>query len=112
MTNIEKELCKYIFDYCETNGIAADIHFRCFGDENKFYSHDTEFTLECNSYFVDNFNGIEDVKRFFVNYLDAMWEHCESPMDRIALYIEDIVDHDDWYDVIVGGGIFVDKALV
>ena len=45
------------------------------------------------------------------NELDGLDERAKLS-GASKLYIEDIVDHDDWYDVIVGGGIFVDKALV
>ena len=108
MNNFESELQEYIFDYCDMKEIEIDLRFACFGDENKFYTHDTEFSLDCVDYYTEDF---EDIKKFFKHYLDAMWEDCKSPMNRIALYIKDIVDMDSWYEVIVGGGLFKDDAL-
>lgn len=104
----ELELREYIFDYCESKNISIDLRFACFGDINKFYTNDTEFSLVCTNYYTQD---TEDIKQFFANYLDAMWENCEPPFNRIALYIENIVDMDDWYDVIIGGGLFTDEAL-
>lgn len=104
----ELELREYIFDYCESKNISIDLRFACFGDVNKFYTNNTEFVLECLAYYAqDN----EDIKQFFTNYLDIMWENCKLPFNRIALYIKDIVDMDSWYEVIIGGGLFTDEAL-
>lgn len=108
MNNFELELRDYIFDYCITKDIHIDIRFACFGDTNKFYTYNTEFSLDCVSYYADDF---EDIKQFFVTYLDTMLDKSEAPMNRIALYIKDIVDMDGWYDIIVGGGLFMDAAL-
>lgn len=109
MKNFEEELQEYIINYCKTNNILIDLRFQCFGDVNKFYTNDTDFSLECVSYYAEDF---EDIKKFFADYLDVMWENCEQPFNEIALYIKDIVDMDDWYDVVVGGGLFTDKALI
>lgn len=104
----ELELRDYIFDYCDMKNIIIDLRFACFGDRNKFYTYSKEFSLDCVSYYAEDF---EDIKQFFTNYLDVMLENIEAPMNRVALYIEDIVDMDGWYDVIVGGGLFEDDAL-
>lgn len=104
----ELELRDYIFDYCDMKNIIIDLRFACFGDRNKFYTYSKEFSLDCVSYYAEDF---EDIKQFFTNYLDAMLEKCEAPMNRIALYVKDIVDMDSWYEVIVGGGLFEDEAL-
>ena len=109
MNNFELELQEYILDYCDMKEIEIDLRFACFGDENKFYTHDIEFSLDCVGYYTEDF---EDIKKFFKHYLDVMWENCKHPMNRIALYIKDIVDMDSWYEVIVGGGLFEDDALV
>lgn len=108
MNDFELELQKYILDYCNTKEIAIDLRFACFGDENKFYTHDIEFCVDCVDYYTEDF---EDIKNFFRHYLDIMWGDCKRPMNRIALYIKDIVDMDSWYEVIVGGGLFEDEAL-
>lgn len=108
MVGIKKELQEHIFNYSENKNISIDFRFACFGDRNKFYTCGTEFSLNCVNYYANDF---EDIKKFFTDYLDAMLEQLEAPMNRIALYIEDIVDMDGWYDVIVGGGLFEDDAL-
>ena len=104
----ELELRDYIFDYCDTKNIAIDLRFACFGDRNKFYTYSKEFSLDCVSYYIKDF---EDIKQFFTNYLDAMLETCEEPMNRVALYVKDIIDMDGWHEVIVGGGLFEDDAM-
>ena len=103
-----EELKEYIENLCETKNISIDLRFACLGDVNKFYTHNEEFSLDCINYFTEDF---EDIKQFFADYLDLMWSGCEKPMNRIALYIEDIEDMDSWYDVIVGGGLFEDDSL-
>lgn len=109
MTDIFIDVQNHIINYTLTNNIPVDLRFACFGDENKFYTNGTDFSLTCVPYFTDD---IEDIKEFFTLYLDKMWESCTPPMNRLALYIEDIVDMDSWYEVIVGGGIFIDEALL
>ena len=109
MADFESELHEYISDYCCDKNISIDLRFECFGDVNKFYTNDAEFSLDCVNYYTEDF---EDIKKFFSDYLDVMWEKCESPMNRIALYIKDIYDMDGWYDVIVGGGLFTDETLI
>ena len=104
----ELELRDYIFDYCESKNISIDLRFACFGDMNKFYTNNIEFAVDCVNYDADDF---EDIKKFFVHYVDIMWKQCRYPMNRIALYIKDIVDMDGWYEVVVGGGLFTDEAL-
>ncbi len=109
MNDIINELNECIFEHCLMNDISADIRFAHFGNENKFHTNGTDFSLDCLSYYADD---IEDLKQFFVDYIDTLWEHCTPPMNRIALYIKDIVDMDTWYEVIVGAGLFTDEALL
>lgn len=108
MNNFELELQEYIVDYCNINNIPIDIRFACFGDRNEFYTNETEFSLVCNEYYTED--G-EDIKRFFTDYLNIMWENCNPPMNKLALYVKDIVDMDSWYEVVVGGAMFIDEAL-
>lgn len=108
MKCIEKELHEYIYDYCDKKGMPIDLRFRCFGDTNKFYTNDMGFGFNCVSYYAEDF---KDIKNFFRHYLDIMWNHRYHPMNRIGLYIEDIVNMGGWYDVIVGGGLFEDNTL-
>lgn len=102
------ELKEYIENLCETKNIAIDLRFACLGDMNKFYAKDIEFCVDCVNYYTKDF---EDIKSFFRHYLDIMWGNCKHPMNRIALYIEDITNMDGWYDVIVGGCLFEDDGL-
>lgn len=106
--DIIAELQEYIENYCKTKNIQIDLRFACLADMNRFYTNDAEFSLDCVNYYTKDF---EDIKKFFSDYLDVMWEKCELPMNSIALYIKDIVDMDSWYEVIVGGALFTDKAL-
>ena len=107
MENIETKLQEHILIYCQSKNISIDLRFKCFGDANRFYTHDAEFCVDCVAYDTDDF---EDIKKFFVHYVDIMWKR-RYQMNRIALYIEDIVDMDGWYEVVVGGGLFTDEAL-
>lgn len=108
MKNIESELQEYIFNYCNEKNMSIDLRFACFGDENKFYMNNKEFSVSCVGYYTED---IRDIKQFFIRYLDHMWEDCKYPINRTALYIKDIVNMDSWYEVIVGGCLFVDDAL-
>ena len=108
MVNIEKELQEYIFNYCESKNMSIDLRFACFGDRNKFYTYSKEFSLYCVSYYVKNF---KDIEQFFTDYLDIMLEERKSLTNRIALFVEDIIDRCSWYEVIVGGCLVVDDAL-
>lgn len=109
MNNITYELQECIFEHCLINNISADIRFECFGDENKFYTNGTDFSLGCISYHTGD---AEETKEFFLDFLDELWKNCKHPMNRIALYIEDIIDMGDCYDVSVGAGMFTDEALL
>ena len=108
MKNIELELKEYILNYCITNNIQIDIRFACFGDNNKFYTDRTEFSVSCLSYGI---RDLEDIKQFLVDYLEKMLKNCKYPINRVALYIKDILCMDRGYEVIVGGCLFVDDAL-
>lgn len=108
MKNIELELQEHIHNYCDAKNMSIDLRFACFGDKNKFYTNNKEFSVSYCGYYAEN---IEDIKRFFIHYLDNIWEDCKYPINRTALYIKDIVDMDNWYEVIVGGCLFVDDAL-
>ena len=107
--DFKSTLKEYLVNYCEGKNISIDMRFRWYGDDNKFYSYDTPFSLDVNEYYTDD---LEDIKQFFAVYLDTLWEHCTSPMNRIALYVQDIVDMDGWYNVIIGGGLFIDDTLL
>ena len=107
--DFKSNLQKYLINYCDEKNISVEMHFRWYGDENKFYSYGTPFSLDCNEYDADS---TEDVKHFLTEYLDILQEHCTSPMNRIALYVQDIVDMDGWYNVIIGGGLFIDDTLL
>ena len=102
------EMQEYLYELCKNKGISADIRFKWLGDINRFYTCNKEFSLDCMSYYAKDIN---DVKNFFDIYLDNLYEYCEHPINSIALYIEDIVDMNGWYDVIVGGCLFVDDAI-
>ena len=108
MKCIEKELYEYICDYCNKKDIPIDLRFRCFGDENKFYTHDIEFGYNCVNYYTKDF---QDIQNFFRHYIDIMWSQRYHSVNRIGLYIENIIDMDGWHDVIVGGGLFEDDTL-
>ena len=107
MKNFELELQEHILNYCASKNISIDLRFKCFGDENKFYTNDTEFSADCVEYYA---NGHEEIKRFLIEYIDIMWKNCNPPMNRIALYVEDIADMGGWYNMIIGGGLFEDRA--
>ena len=96
-----------IFDWCHQNGIWIDLRWKCFGDRNKFYTNNEEFTVKCTHYLATN---LDDVKDLITMYIESIWEYIEHPNNRMVLYIEDIVDNDSWYDVVMGGFLFRDDA--
>ena len=108
MKSMELELQEYIHNYCDEKNMSIDLRFACFGDENKFYMNNEEFSVICISYYTYDF---EDVKKFCIDYLNHEWKHYEYPYNRTALYIQDIIYIDGWYEVLVGGRLFVDDTL-
>ena len=105
---IEQELNEYICDLCEEKGIPLEIRWRGLGDDCTFYRDGQEFTIACLSWRVDN---IEDIKHFIVDYIEDIWddEECWEGVSRsdcrVAIYVMDIIDMNDWYVVSFGGSI-------
>lgn len=112
MKYFEEELREYIYDLCETKSISPpDFRFRCFGDMNKFWSSSTNsyFKLNCVSYYASD---KEDVKTLVSHIIDVLWEQAAQPNHRVALYLENIVGHGNWIDVVIGSCLFEDDALL
>lgn len=107
MKNFELELQEHILNYCGSKNIPLDLRFKCFGDENKFYTNDTEFSADCVEYYA---NSLADITVFFTTSIDAMWEKCNPPMNKVGLYVEDIADMGGWYNITIGGALFTDQA--
>ena len=111
MKIFEDEVQEYIINYCETNNVAIDLRFRCFADINKFWSGKTNtcFELECVNYYA---HDTEDIKTLVSCLIDVLWEQATQPSNRIALYIQNIVDHDCWVDVAIGSCLFEDDKKI
>lgn len=103
---MEEMLQKYIYDLCATENILIDLRFASLGDENMFYEEVSgEFPVSCEDYHVEN---IEEVKKLIANtYLVRLWQHAR-PNQKIALYIRNIVNTGNGYNVSVGGSLFKD----
>lgn len=101
---------EYIYTLCESKNIPIDLRFHYFADMNKFWSNKTNsyFEIGCVNYYASN---IEDIKILISNIIDVLWGQATQPNHKIALYIEDIVDMNDWFDVCIGGCLFEDDAL-
>lgn len=98
---IEEDLQNYICDLCDKENISIDLRFACFGDINIFYEEEHgSFYIECEHYHVDN---ILEVKKLIVNtYIVRLWQHS-TKHQMIALYISDVINTGNGYNVIVGG---------
>lgn len=98
---LEEDLQNYICDLCDTENILIDIRFACLGDENLFYEEKSGcFPIRCEHYHVDN---ISEVKKLITNtYLVRLWQQAKSNQ-MIALYIRDIINTGNGYNVVVGG---------
>jgi len=107
----DMEIYEYIYNLCESKNIPIDCRFGCFGDTNEFYNcvNNKVFLIDCDSYYAKDIN---DVKQFFVDLIECLWKTFTRPNHRIALYVEEIVDKDGWYDVIVGSCLFEDNSLL
>lgn len=103
--NIEKRLNEYIYNLCETEGIYVDCRFACFGDVNKFYNNNTSFVVQCEHYHVDD---VKQIELLINTYLVRLWQHA-YPNQSIALYIKDIVNTGNGYNVVIGGCLFYDN---
>ena len=84
-----------------TKNISIDLRFAYFGDENMFYEKEHGgFHVGCEHYHVDN---ISEVKNLIVNtYIIRLWQHS-TKNQMIALYISDVINTGNGYNVIVGG---------
>ena len=102
--NFEEELQDYICDLCDTEKISVDLRFACFGDVNMFYEEEKGgFPIRCEHYHVDN---VSEVKKLIVNtYLVRLWQQAKSHQ-MVALYIRDVVNTGNGYNVTVGGQLF------
>lgn len=101
-------LQKYIYDLCATENIKIDLRFASLGDENLFYEEGKDaFPIRCEHYHVEN---IEEVKKLIANtYLVRLWQQSR-PNQKIALYIRDIVNTGNGYNVVIGGNLFEDLS--
>ena len=99
-------LQKYINDLCATENIKIDLRFASLGDENLFYEDGKDaFPLRRDHYHVEN---IEEVKKLIANtYLVRLWQQAK-PDQKIALYVRNIVNTGNGYNVSVGGDLFKD----
>ena len=103
---MEEMLQKYIDDLCATENIKIDLRFASLGDENLFYEDGKDaFPLRRDHYHVEN---IEEVKKLIANtYLVRLWQQAK-PKQKIALYIGNIVNTGNGYNVSVGGDLIKD----
>lgn len=106
---MEEMLQKYIEDLCATENIKIDLRFASLGDENLFYKDGKDaFPLRCDHYHVEN---IEEVKKLIANtYLVRLWQQAK-PNQKIALYVRNIVNTGNGYNVSVGGDLFKDFTI-
>lgn len=112
MKSFEMELQDYIYDLCTTKHIPSpDLRFRCFGDVNKFWSSKTNsyFKLDCLNYYASD---IEDVKILVFRIIDILWEQVAQPNQRVALYLENIIDKGSWVNVTIGSCLFEDDTVL
>ena len=112
MRSFEEKLQEYLWILCKTKNIPpVDLRFKCFGDENKFWSSKDNlyFNVSCESYYASN---TEDVKTLISHIIDTLWEYATSPNHRVALYIEKITHMETWVDVTIGGCLFEDDTVL
>lgn len=103
MKAIMPKLYDNIIAHCEENNIPIDCRLACFGDTDEFVSHDIAFCTDLIDYAVDKCNNVQ---QFIIDYIDILWEYCTPPCNRIAFYLEDIIDMGDWYAVVMGAALF------
>ena len=99
-----------IFTHCDENNIHIDCRFAWFGDTNRFITNPSSdsFKLDTTIYEAQN---PADVESFIIEYIDILWQHCEPPYNKMALYLEDIIKKDGWYEIVMGGAIFEEGAM-
>lgn len=88
MTNIYDTIHSTILSHCEHNHISIECHFKCYGDENSFWSERSFefFPTTCITYEVDDCG----LTQFVTDYIDIVWSNCESPCNTIAFYLDNI----------------------
>lgn len=99
------EIQDHINDFWAKENIATVISWGCLGHLNSFYIDGKLTPLECTGHYASD---IQDIKIFFEHYITSLWEYATLPRHSVALHIEDIIDMDGWYNVIVGGCLFED----
>lgn len=112
MRSFEEELQEYISALCEIKNIApVDLRFRCYGDENKFWSSkdNVYFEVDCVHYHARDTRNVKD---FISDVIDVLWEYAAQPNHRIALYVEDIIDRGHWIQFTIGSCLFEDDGIL
>ena len=102
------EIKDHIDDFWLKENMSVEVQLGCFGDENRIYIDGKKYSLECTEYYAKD---IQDIKTFFENYISSLWENSTLPYHRIVIHIDDIIDMDGWYNVIVGGCLYEDGTL-
>lgn len=112
--DVVEEIKEFIENYCETKNIPIDLRFACLADVNRFCTEDGNlFSVDCVIYHIENYTrkSIVDIKQFFVDYINHLWQDGEYPYNSMAIYVQDIIDMYHWYEIIVGGALFNGDAL-
>ena len=106
-----EEIKEFIEGFCEMKNIPADLRFACLGDANRFCIEDgNQFSVDCVIYHIENYTikSITDIKQFFVDYINHLWQDGKYPYNSMAIYVQNVIDMYSWYEVIVGGALFND----
>lgn len=109
---LEHMLYDHICNLCETKNMPPiDLRFKCFGDVNRFYSSSTDsyFEISCVNYCAAN---IEDAKELVAYIIETLWKYATKPNHRVALYIEDVENKFGWVNMVIGGCLLEDDALL
>lgn len=109
-----EEIKEFIENYCETKNIPIDLRFACLGDVNRFCTEDgNQFSVDCVIYHIENYTtkSITDIKQFFVDYINHLWQDGKYPYNSMAIYVQNVIDMYSWYEVIVGSALFNDNVL-
>lgn len=100
---LESNLLNYINKLYETENIEIDIRFAYYGDKNEFYGKDGSHFVRCEHYHVKDLSEVEKLIKYA--YIVRLCQQVK-PEEKVALYIHDIVNVGDGYNVIVGGRLF------
>ena len=107
-------LHEYMYEQCNKRRMQLELHWGCYGDENRFFSYTDNdyFSVDTKKWHFGHANSFDNLKQsiYFFIMLHAHQRPCGA--NRCAIFIEDIMIEDGFYRAVMGCKMFVDKSAI